>query len=415
MRGPRGSTGRQAVTIASASVLAQGLTAGLFIVGARSTTPAHFGVIVTGIGLGTSLAALLDFGTNSLWVRDIASGRVDQTEIWRRQHGKVFLAILVAIAAVCADFGLGRSTLAVAGGISLGQVYFQAALVSIRAHSMAGRLAIMQVAERAFAAMVMVALVGGGLNGGSALVWGLILGSVAAGMGAHLATPSELRPVIGLRPTARVWKGSTGFGLAGTATSLQSLDVALLSWVAGSGASGIYGAVSRWTQPMSIPINAFTLSALPVMARARTAREAIRSARSGFWLLGLGLVIAVIVALFGTWLAPLLLGRAYTDSGGVLRVLAIAMVPVILNQPLVVLLQARGFQNFVAGTLVGSVVAQAAIMLPLANGFGAIGAAEALAIMQTLLLIALLAKTAQVISYDRGPNAAASARLGVVD
>ena len=86
----------------------------------------------------------------------------------------------------------------------------------------------------------------------------------------------------------------------------------------------------------------------------------------------------------------LLLGDAYEDSATVLRILAIAMIPVIVNQPLSTFLQSMGHDKGVSVIILISVAVQLASVFVLGATMGAVGAALGFAVLQVFILGALL-------------------------
>ncbi len=303
----------------------------------------------------------------------------------------VMSSVAIAIASIT-----GSTWLLVAACVAPGQVLMQTVLVPLRAEALIGRVVAVQVGERGGSAAVMLLLIEAGTPTHTALWIALASGTGVAALCAHVATPRTARFGTQHGWIANPWKGSVSFGFSGVANSVQSLDAAILGWVAGPASAGVYGAVSRWTQPLGLPVNAFAVTALPHMARARSHRDAMRAVASGTWLLAVALLGALFVAAAGGWLAPLLLGPGYRASGGVLQLLALATIPGILTQPLSVFLQSRGAERAVARWFLGTVGLQMLLLIFLAPGLGALGAAAALGGMQVVLLLGLASNVARM-------------------
>jgi hypothetical protein len=123
-------------------------------------------------------------------------------------------------------------------------------------------------------------------------------------------------------PRRNPWSGARNFGLAGVANSAQTLDLPLLTLVGGPVASGLYGAVSRWTQPMSLLATAFASASAPFAANAGTMRGALASLRRGLWMPVAAIVLALTVFALSPWIVDLLLGQTYEGSAAVLRIAA---------------------------------------------------------------------------------------------
>src|SRR5690606_11988229 len=135
------------------------------------------------------------------------------------------------------------------------------------------------------------------------------------------------------------WQGSGAYGVTSLAISAQQLDVAILGQVAGAVPAGIYSSVNRWTQPMGLIASSFAGAATPFVAGAESWRAGLRYALSALWLLGLAVLVCAVMAIIAPFVVPWLLGDAYLPATPVLRMLAIACVPMVLSQPLFVVLQ----------------------------------------------------------------------------
>jgi O-antigen/teichoic acid export membrane protein len=107
-------------------------------------------------------------------------------------------------------------------------------------------------------------------------------------------------------------------------------------------------------------------------------------------------LVSGLVAVFAPLAVHILLGEQYQGSAAVLRLLAIATIPAIVNQICAVSLQSLGHDRAVAGMVSGAVLVQLVLVCVLASAHGALGAGVALLIMQCTLMLALLAYIAVV-------------------
>ena len=88
----RRGVGTQAMALAASTGIAQILVAVIYVVAARDSAPAQYGLIVAAIALGVVAAGFLDFGTNTLWVRELATGRMSAEQFGARLLGKLLIA-----------------------------------------------------------------------------------------------------------------------------------------------------------------------------------------------------------------------------------------------------------------------------------------------------------------------------------
>jgi len=279
----------------------------------------------------------------------------------------------------------------------------QTLLVPLRSLLMIGRVATLQVLERGAGLLLLLPLVGLGMPGATSLWIALSVGSMFAGGVAYAWTPVGCRPAFSLA-ISNPWRGSGGFGLGSLAGTGQQLDVPLLGVFGGSAASGLYGSVRRWTQPLGMPVNAFATAALPQFAKASSARAAIGIARSGWWLIALSIGGALGVIVTAPWLVEGLLGAEYVGATGSLRWMALATIAAAFNQPIAVLLQARRAEGFVAAAFLGTVLCQLGLVTLLASRTGALGAGLAMAVSQILLLLLLAIRLHRLLLPEKKGN-----------
>ncbi len=400
----------QAIALTASTALAQVATAVMYVLAARFSDPADFGRTATAIGIGLAISGYLDFGTSSLWVRDLASKRTSMATISHRAMSRIYLGTAAALVLIVLSLLVpALSTLWVAAPIALAQLIRAASPVPLRAVARADTVSIGIVAERLMALLVMLGLIGVGVASFAALWIALVAGAALATLLTRVLTPAELRyDLTALKPVSP-YTDALHYGLYGVGSSSQSLDLAVLGGVAGAGATGVYGAVSRWTQPMGLLASAFSSASAPIVARAGSAREAVRALRPGSWLLGLALLGCVVVVCIAPVLVPLLVGTKYRDAIPVLQLLAIGTIPAVLNQPLATFLQSIGHDRLMAWLLLASIPAYLGLVAVLGPHFGAIGAGIAFIATQTALLAVLIVTLVRLLNRAHEPVAEASA------
>ena len=399
----------QAIALTGSTALAQVATAVMYVLAARGSDPADFGRTATAIGIGMAASGYLDFGTSSLWVRDLASGRSDIAAISHRAVSRIYIGVLAAAALVLVAVVVpALSSLWIAAPIALAQLIRLASPVPLRAIARADVVSIGVVAERGSAILVMLALLAVGVPAFDTLWIAIVVGAFVSTLLTRALTPRELR--FDLRPVRPVspYRGALHYGLYGVGSSSQTLDLAVLGAVAGPSATGVYGAVSRWTQPMGLLASAFSSASAPIVARAGSAREAVRALRPGSWLLGLAVLGCLVVVAVAPVLVPVLVGDQYRDAIPVLQLLALGTIPAVLNQPLATFLQSIGHDRLMAWLLLASIPGYLGLVALLGPRFGAVGTGFAFIATQTTLFVVLLVVLLRLLHRTREPEAAAA-------
>ncbi|MCM3521967.1 lipopolysaccharide biosynthesis protein [Curtobacterium sp. P97] len=382
----------QALLLAAATGTAQVLVAVLYLLAARGVEPAEFGATVSAIALGTAAAGFIDFGTNNHWTRELARKAMPDQLFEDRLFSKLVYTITAAggWALLCLLF-LPQSHVWLAGPITAALVINQAYQVRLRSAARGELVALVILCDRVAATMLFAGMSLAGVDAPVALWAALTAGSLAAAVIARRLGGVRKG---GIRPRlTNPWSGAHFFGLGVVANSAQALDLTILSAVAGSTAAGVYGAVNRWTQPMALLAAAFSSALAPYAARSSTLSEAWGQLRRALWMpLGaIGVSIAVFFA--APFVVDLLLGRAYEDSSATLQVLALVVIPSIICQPLVVILQSFKRDRFVAGVMITAALGQLMLVLVLGGSSGALGAAQAALAAQIFILLALVGGT----------------------
>lgn len=386
----RQGLGFQAVFLAGSTGLAQVVVAVLYIWAARTAGPEMFGLLVAAISMGAAAAGFLDFGTNSYWARELATRRMEVGELGQRMAAKLAVAGVLSILWVLAFLCLFPTKyLWVAAAVGFSTVLNQSSQVGLRGIARGDLVSVSILCDRVVALAIFSALSLFGISVLHSLWLSLTAGSLAAAACGWILTPRAARPRLQLRTSTNPWASARHYGLANVAVSSQSLDMPILTAMAGPAAAGIYGAVSRWTQPMSLLANAFSTAAAPHMARAGSGAEAWQQVKRSVWMLAVAIGICCGMVAAAPFLVDVLMGDQFEQSIVVLQVLAIGMIPAIVNQPLFVFLQARGMDKPVSVMVGSTVLLQLLSVAVLSSSMGAFGAVIASALAQVILLIGL--------------------------
>jgi O-antigen/teichoic acid export membrane protein len=381
--------GLQPLYMAAATGLSQVSLAIVYVLAARDVGPVEFGRVIAAIAMGNVGAGLIDFGSNALWVRERAKGILPNETLARKTFSKLLCATGVMSAWIAGVLVLAPDTpLWMAAPIAISVLLNQSLQVPLKGIGRSDRVALAVLVERTSALGLIFVMIVLGLQPAEVLWLVLCLGSLSAGVTAMMTTPA------GVRPIARFgwenpWAGARNFGLAGWAVSVQSLDVPLLGAVSGGLQAGLFGAVSRWTQPMGLLAAAFASTAAPFVARSKSMGETWSLVRGSAWLLLMAVVLCVGVFVGADWVVVTLIGDSFASSALVLRILALGTIPAIISQPLSVFLQQMGHDGIVSRIVIFTVLVQLGLVAGLGAWMGATGAALSYLVVQCLTLSSL--------------------------
>lgn len=393
---PKRGVATQAIMLAGTTGLAQLITAAMYIVAARGVTPREYGLVVTAISIGMAAVGFADFGTNALWIRELARGRLSPGGLGPRLFTKLALIGVCSVVWLLVVLVVSPGSLIwAAGPIAIAILANQTLQVPLRGAGRGDLAAVSVLCDRVSGAIAMVALIVAGVSTSTALWLSLVLGSLIAAVAGWVLTPRNGRARIWGRLWANPWSGAGYFGLYGVSTSAQSLDIAVMSSFGGPAVAGVYGAVNRWTQPMGLLVGAFSSASAPYVARSTTWHDAWSHVRSAIWLPLAAIATCLGVVMLAPYLVPVLIGPKYAGSVGVLQILALATIPGILNQPLAVFLQAIGLDRIVAIIMTVNVVIALVLIGFLSGLFGAVGAAVAALVTQGFVAAALIVVAAR--------------------
>lgn len=408
---------RAAIVLSGSLGVGQLLVAVAYAIAARALGIETFGGIVALIALASVLAGVLDYGLAAYLLRELAAQRMDGSDARLRLFRRMALvgcgAVLTCTIAGLAELNTAPAFEATATVASLvvATMCMQSAQVILRARGRMLGVAVALLVDRivltglVVCASILEVSMTIGLPG--AVIAGLVVDALLCVTLSRQWSWRVFRNAMSTmgspRKWFRSWSGTSSFGAAAMLGALQQVDVTFLALVAGPRASGEYGAVSRWTNPMTLPSSAVTQTEAANAAESARTIDALRSVAGHWWIFAGSVLAAVSVALFARPIAEAVLGREYSSSSSVLAVLALAIIPTVFAQPLAMVLQSRGEDKFVARLLAGGLVVRLALVVALAATLGALAAAAAVAAQQVVILVSLGHRTRRLIATEGRP------------
>ncbi len=389
---------RRAFDLALGQGGAQIVSALIFLILARVLTPTEFGQIAVAYGISMFLSILFEFGSTSLAVRQLGTGGDQEFyEVFRaRLSATIVLVIVFALLAVLVEeLRLPSLVLILAVSSALARI----ASAPLRASQRTRVVGQVLVFEKVLVAALLAVTVYSFDVSISIFITYCVIGSFAASISARSAWPTRkfLRDLG--KPRAYLvnpFRGAKHLGISSIAVGLQTLDAAVIALAAGPHIAGIFAAVGRWTQPMSLVAQAVSQSAYADMSAARSHRTAFLILRQNMLFIAAALLPLAIVFIFADFLVLLLLGEEYANSATVLRVLVAAVVFGSLNSPLTAFLQAKGHEYFTSAVLSIALPTQIFLMGLLAHISGAGASALAVLTVQAALSVTLISKVRQL-------------------
>jgi O-antigen/teichoic acid export membrane protein len=383
---PRQGLSLQTVILAVSSVYSAIVTALIMLIAARNSNPEVFGEVAVSIAAAVTLIGLADFGTNQLWLRNLTNGTLQINDFRSRLTWKILFVtisacVLILISLCHVKLHLQILITVAIGYFSFLNLNFQ---ISLRAIGRSDIVAYLIVIERTISLLGMVILIFIGLTASTALWLAMVLSSIIATIIAAVVTPKSARFIPSWQNYSNPWSGSLSFGLTGFASSLNGLELSLISSVLGNYAAGVYGAVGRWVQPLYIIVSSFAASSGPFIANAQNIHSAFAVIKKSLWIPLTSIAGSIALFIFTPQIVDLLLGPAYAESVSVLRLLAIGSIPGFFNQIVLILLQFAGHEKSVALILLPMAFLQILMILFLSSIFGIQGAAFSYVFIQVL-------------------------------
>lgn len=388
---PKVSLTLQTLLLTAASGSSQLAMILLFVWAARSSSLQEFGTISVGIALGGTLVGLLDFGSNTLWVRNLARNELNVVKVRILFFWKLIFSLIAICIFVFAVILAGFTQIAItSGAIAFSFLFNINTLVSLRARGRNDLVSIAVFADRFIAVVTMFGFVYWLNFQSSQALWiSLVIGALSSSCISWVVTsPTNwMYPKYGrlLNP----WKNSFSFGVSSSSISLQTLDLPISAAVLGTSISGLYAAVNRWVQPLNLFVGSFTQAIAPFVSNAQTFSTAWVRIKKSFWMVYVTLGAAIFLFIFSDQLVALLLGQRYEAAGLLLKILIIGTIPSLISQILLVSLQSLGLEKFVAMVLVPSTMLQLLLVWSFSTYVGIVGVAIAFCIGQSFTLIGL--------------------------
>ena len=382
---------------------AQGCTALAFAVLTHRTSLGEFGAFVGVHGAAMAIGALADFGASGLRLREIASaGKHTDLVPWllirALWHG------LIAAALIAVALPLTRSLLS-----PVTVVLLCAQVVTMNLATGAGadvRAVKSPLMAEGFILIGNMLIIATALAAPDSSVLAL---TAAAAAGSWVITavlalavlPRESRRFMTPNRRLNPWRGSLNFGLGSLAVAIGGFAVPVVAIAAGSAEAAQLGAISRWSQPIALLAAGTTAFLTPRFAAASSDTEAVNMLRSIRLHLAAGAVAALGLFLMAPFLVHELLADQYEKSVVLVRLYAIAALPVLLGQPLIALLNARGHDRFVGRLFLAASVAGLLATAAFALVVGAAAAPIAAMIVSSFLAACFSLYTRQLVRRNR--------------
>jgi O-antigen/teichoic acid export membrane protein len=344
---------------------------------AHRTSVSELGLLLAVIAVLNVLVDVVDFGGATRMVREGAAGRFEASDVSAYFTGKSVTGLAAAAAAALAGAliqgTIGTALLLLSPWVAL-RVASQARRALLQMTAQFGAMALAQLIDRAASALVGGLLLLQGTGAATALGVGYGVGSLSALVFAHVVDRSQ--PVLDRHAVLAPWRsfaGSKSFGVTLVITDLVSLDLVLLTWVAGAYQAGLFALASRLAIPVTTMASSMAVVALTSLAAQPSDRAAwnlLKAGTRGAVLLSAGVLTLGIV--FAPQALHLLGGAKYVDGSLPLRMVLGGCVLSLLSQLMLAFLQSRGHEGFAARVLVPSI----ALSLAGAAGGGAIAGAS---------------------------------------
>lgn len=379
----------QTVFLSVSSAYSAVATAIMMLFAARSSTPEAFGSLAASIAAAVTFVGFADFGTLQLWARNLTSGSLALDDFRAHLTCKILILTLVVCVVLVGSFWFQKYQTQIFITIAVGYVSFLNLNIQVPIRAM-GRMdivAYLTVIERTVALLGMLVWTKLGVSATTALWLAVTCASIVALIIALVLTPKSSRARIHWRGFRNPWAGSLSFGMTGAALSLNGIELYVISSVLGNYTAGMYGAVSRWLQPLYIVVASFASASGPFIASARNSHAAFVLMKKSLWLPISSILGSITIFIFAPQLVELLLGPAYADSALLLRLLLIGSIPAFFNHIATIFLQFLDRERAAALILVPLSVAHLVLVMLLSFAIGAKGAAITYIILQFLQAI----------------------------
>jgi O-antigen/teichoic acid export membrane protein len=391
--------------ITGAQMIAKVLGAIFVIFAARALGVVDYGLFAFAATFGATLGILVAFGIPQLITRSVAR----DPEITRKALGASMVVVggllavttlLMAGALRFVIFPHDPARRWIVGLASLGALLMSVVSVNtafFRAHQRMDLEALIRISLSAanMTLGIAVLLIGFGVLGLVLTQLGIYAACVLAGLA--LIFRKLGRPIFsqGVAAYRELLVAAWPFAVASLFVVVyQSLDIVLLSFLAGDEATGLLAGAKNFTSVFWVLAVGLVGAFLPVLSH--TFKESATQwldllQRLTKYLLVVALPVCVGLALVSQQLVPLILGQEFRGSALLLQISAFFMLPSFLNSGLSAGLNSRGSEKTLMRILGGIVLVSAITQWALISRWGAYGAAVASLITEFVMLASQLA------------------------
>jgi O-antigen/teichoic acid export membrane protein len=369
------------------------LQAAYLVLTARILSAAGYGEFAAVVSLAAIFAPLAGLGSGMVMLRHVSLEPGALGAFWGASlrltalSGLAFAAFLLVFSAAVLPQVEWRLVAAVVAAEVLAAPLIATAALAFQAVGQFGAANVVGTllsAARVAAACLAVAL----LSQLTPAVFALV--HLAATASCALATlvmvERRLRPARARIALREHWRAGLPYAASGVVGVVSSeIDKPLLLRLAGAEAAGVFAAAFRLASAAAAPVNALVLAAAPALFREAQAPPT-RALRVLAVALGYAVLAALAVAGLA-WVAPLLLGAAFTESAPLLRWLAPWLVFGTARQIGCAALTTRGQQNVRVALEAAGAAASVALNLVLIPALGALGAVIAVTLTEATLAV----------------------------
>lgn len=214
------------------------------------------------------------------------------------------------------------------------------------------------------------------------LVWGFSVsilvtaGAAIALLRRHITAETAGSPADALLPDRQTWSVLRPFWAAIAGQGVRQLDVAVLTFAAGTTVAGIFAPATRMVPALLLLPGTYTQLLLGHLA---TTKDVL----TGRILAALGLTTAAMfvpLAITANYWIPLLLGRAYLGTVDVVRIIICSLVFAALSSAFASALHATDYASRVAVVVWVSATTSLVLIAVFGSWYGAVGAAWGVAL-----------------------------------
>ncbi|WP_435526865.1 lipopolysaccharide biosynthesis protein [Microbacterium aurantiacum] len=376
----------------SARVLAAVFQAFFFILGARWLTPAEFGLVNAWIAVAVLISVIIASGIPQFLLKARAEG--DEERVGQLLYVSSRATLVVVVAAVSVMFvvvpflgswgGLISVCLIAIGAVMDKATETRLSIFIADRKALIPALAL--ISRRAVSFFAVLTLLSTDVQGRLEWFAGCFALGAATGL---LTTVMPLRVATVRHMDRRLLRELAPFAIANATAQGRSLDIPIVTLLAGPASGGIYSAAYRLAGPILLVATSVSSVILPESARG--SRE---GARKGLVvLLACTAVAGLASAICGMLCAPIVvwvLGAEYADAAEVLVFMLPAIVMVGATSVLGSVLQGRGRASFVSKNGLVFLLVYLCLLLVGVWMWGAIGAGVALLVSYVFKVSAML-------------------------